>query len=254
LLNLFKMDLRRLLRGKVLYIMIGVLTSIVLSTVIMSGSDADLKTLLGGVAFDNPEMAFIGGSMGAGAIYGLIGIIVMLFICTDYSSGFAKNIFSVHTKKWDYFVSKLLTMMVASAILFAVFVLETVIVGLIVGCSMSVDSPLGIAAFLFQKWLISAAFIAVYIFISVLTRNKAIGTVAAFLIGTGGLVMGLILFFEMIGINGSIITDSTIHGASGLVIAEFNILTTIRVLVTGAAWTALYGWLSNKTLLKKDVA
>ena len=46
--------------------------------------------------------------------------------------------------------------------------------------------------------------------------------------------MGLILFFEMIGINGSIITDSTIHGASGLILAEFNVLTTLRALVTGA--------------------
>jgi ABC-type transport system involved in multi-copper enzyme maturation permease subunit len=250
--NLFKMDLRRLFRGKVLYILIGVLTSIVLSTVIMSDATADLTALLGGVPPQTAEMEFIGGSMGAGAIYGLLGLIVMLFICTDYSSGFAKNVFSVHTNKWNYFVSKLLTMMVASGVMFAAFVLETVIVGLIVGRSMAVVSPLGLVAFLFQKWLISGAFAAIYIFINLLTRNKAIGCVAAFLLGTGGLVMGLQLFFGMIGIDGSIITDSTIHGTSGLITADFNFLTTLRVLITGAAWTALYGWLSNKVLKTND--
>jgi ABC-type transport system involved in multi-copper enzyme maturation permease subunit len=253
MLNLLKMDLRRLLRGKLLYILIGVLTSIVLSTVLMSESSANLTALLGGVPSGNAEMEFMSASMGAGAIYGLLGLIAMLFICNDYSSGFAKNIFSVHTNKRDYFISKLLTMMVASAIMLLVFVAETVIVGLIVGRSMSVDSPLGLIAFLFQKWLMSGAFASIYIFISVLTRNKAIGSVAAFLIGTGGLVMGLHLFFGMVGIDGSIITDSTIHGASSLFTANFNILTTLRIILTGAVWTILYGWLSVKVLRAKDV-
>jgi ABC-type transport system involved in multi-copper enzyme maturation permease subunit len=233
--------------------MIGVLTSIVLSTVIMSDSSANLTVLLGGIPPENAEMEFMSASMGAGAIYGLLGIIVMIFICNDYSSGFAKNIFSVHTNKRDYFISKLLTMMVASAIMLTVFVFETVIVGLIVGRSMAVDSIFGIVAFMFQKWLISGAFAAIYIFINVLTRNKAIGSVAAFLVGTGGLVMGLHLFFGIVGIDGSIITDSTIYGASSLFTAEFSLITTLRVLVTGAAWMVLYGWLSNKVLLKKDV-
>ena len=251
--NLFKMDLRRLLRGKVLYVMIGVLTSIVLSSVIMSDSSANLTALLGGLPPETPEMAFISGSMGAGAIYSLLGIIAMLFICSDYSSGFAKNIFSVHTKRSDYFVSKLLTLMVASAILLAVFIVETVIVGLIIGRSMAVDSVFGLIMFIVQKWLISGAFAAIYIFINVLTRNKAIGCVAAFLVGTGGLVMGLQLFFGMIGIDGSIITNATIHGASMLVPSEFNILTMLQVILTGAVWTVFYGWLSSRILKKKDV-
>jgi hypothetical protein len=57
----------------------------------------------------------------------------------------------------------------------------------------------------------------------------------------------------MIGIDGSIITDSTIHGVSGLVQTDLNILTALRILITGAAWTAIYGWLSNKVLRAKDV-
>lgn len=253
MLNLFKMDLQRLLRGKVLYIMIGVLTSIVASTVIMAGTQANFLFLIGGVAHENAEMAFLGGSMGVGSIYSILGLITMLFICSDYSSGFAKNIFSVHTKKWDYFFSKLFTMMVASAVLIVVFIIETVVLSAIIGVDMSINSPIAIIAFFLQKWLISGAFVAIYIFINVLTRNIAIGTVAAFLIGSGGLVMGLILFFEIVGIDGSIITESTIHGASTIILAEFNIITTLRIIVTGTAWAALYGWLSNKILIKKDV-
>jgi ABC-type transport system involved in multi-copper enzyme maturation permease subunit len=144
-------------------------------------------------------------------------------------------------------------MMVASGIMLAVYVMETVIVGLIIGRSMAVDSGFGIIMFLLQKWLISGAFAAIYIFLSVLTRNKAIGAVAAFLIGTGGLVMGLSLFFGMIGIDGSFITDSTIYGASNLIYADFSFMTMLRVLITGAIWTVVYGWLSIKVLRTKDV-
>jgi|GEM_PF-1292939 len=272
MLNLLKMDLRRLFRGKLLYILIGVLTSIVLSIVILSDSSANLTSLLGtaapvegagmrfmgaGVSSGDPAagagMDFMGAGMGVGAIYGLLGLVAMLFICNDYSTGFAKNIFSIHTNKRHYFASKLLTMMVASGILLAVYVAETVIVGALIGRSMAVDSVFGIVLFLLQKWLISGAFAAIYIFISVLTRNKAIGSVAAFLIGTGGLVMGLQLFFGVVGIDGSIITESTIHGASGLIYADSDFPSMLRMLLTGAAWTALYGWLSVKVLQKKDV-
>jgi len=251
--NLLKMDMRRLLRGKVLYIMIIVLTSIVVSSVVMSDSSANLSELLGGMQIDDPEMAFIGGTMGAGAIYGLLGIIVMLFICNDYSSGFAKNIFSVHTNKRDYIISKLLTMMVACGILLGVFVVETVVCAAILGRSLAVDSVFGIFMFLFQKWLFSGVFAAIYIFINLWTRNKAVGSIAAFIIGTGGLVLGFSLFFDMVGIDASIITDSTIHGASGLINVGFNALTTLRVLITGSVWIAVYGFLGKKVLLKKDV-
>ena len=253
MLNLFKMDMRRLFRGKTLYIMMIVLTSIVLSSVILSDSSANLSELLGGMQIDDPEMAFIGGTMGVGAIYGLIGIIAMLFICNDYSSGFAKNIFSVHTNKRDYIISKLLIMMVACGILIGLFVLETVVCAAILGRSLTVDSVFGTVMFLFQKWLFSGVFAAIYIFINLWTRNKAVGTIAAFIIGTGGLVLGFSLFFEMIGIDASIIIDSTIHGASGLINIGFNALTTLRVLITGAVWIIVYGFLSKKVLLKKDV-
>jgi hypothetical protein len=234
--------------------MMAVLTSIVLSTVLMSDSSTTLTALLGGMPpTGGAEMEFLGASMGVGAIYGLLGIIVMLFICDDYSSGFAKNVFSVHTNKRDYIISKLLTMMVACGILIGVFVLETVVFAGVTGRSLAVDNGLGLVMFLFQKWLISGAFAAIYIFINLLTRNKAIGSIAAFLIGTGGLVMGLHLFFGIIGIDGSIITDSTIHGASSLFTVESNVLTMLRVIITGTVWAALYGLLSKKVLTAKDV-
>jgi ABC-type transport system involved in multi-copper enzyme maturation permease subunit len=247
------MDLRRLLRGKTLYILIGVLTSIVLSIVLMSPADTTVGELLGGAVSESPEMEFMGASMGVGAIYGLIGLIAMLFICNDYSSGFAKNIFSIHTSKWNYIVSKILTLMVASAIMIAAFIVEVFIFSLVSGRGIILENPLGLVAFLLQKLLVSGAFAAIYTFINVLTRNKAVGSVAAFLVGTGGLVMGLTLFFGMVGIDGSVITDSTIHGISTLPRLEFDFGTLARIILTGAVWTGVYAFFSNKVLQKRDV-
>lgn len=253
--NLFRMDLRRLLRGKTLYILIGVLIIVVLSSVLMSRQDANITDMLGassGGMFDAEGGGF-GSGMGISIIYGLLGLVAMLFICNDYSSGYAKNIFTVHTNKWNYFVSKLLTMMVASTIMIGAFLTVSFILCLLTGRGVALDNPFGFIMFIFQKWLVSGAFSAIYIFINLLTRNKAVGSVAAFLIGMGGLVMGLQLFFGMIGVDGTIIIDSTIYGTSGLAGLEFDALTLLRVLGFTLAWIALYGFLGKKVLVSRDV-
>lgn len=256
MLNLFRMDLRRLLRGKALYILIGVLTVVVLSSVLMAGESANITDMLGassGGMFDMEGGGGFGSGMGLSIIYGLLGLIAMLFICNDYSSGFAKNIFTVHVSKRNYIVSKLLTMMVAAAIMIGTFLVELFILCLLTGKGVIIDNPLGLVMFIFQKWLISGAFAAVYIFINLLTRSKAVGSIMAFLIGMGGLVMGLQLFFGMIGIDGAVITESTIYGASNLAGLEFDALTLLRVFGVAAAWTVVYGFLSQKVLVAKDV-
>lgn len=71
--------------------------------------------------------------------------------------------------------------MVAAAILIRAFLLEQVIFCLVTGHGVGLDNPLGFIMFIFQKWLVSGAFSAIYIFINLLTRNKAVGSIAAFL-------------------------------------------------------------------------
>jgi ABC-type transport system involved in multi-copper enzyme maturation permease subunit len=247
------MDLRRLFRGKSLYILIGVLTTIVVSIVLMSPVDASIVGMLGGASGGGAEAEFLGASMGVGAVYGLVGLIAMLLICGDYSSGFAKNIFASHTNKWNYLISKILTLVVASTIMMVVLVLEMFIISLLIGHSVAVDDPLGLVYFLFQKILVSLAFASIYSFINVLTRNKAVGCVAAFLVGTGGLVMGLSLFFGIIGIDGSLITESTIYGSSTLVSFKFDAVLLIRVIAASVLWTALYAFFNNMVLRTRDV-
>jgi ABC-type transport system involved in multi-copper enzyme maturation permease subunit len=246
------MDLRRLLRGKSLYVLIGVLITIALSTVLMSPPGTTISELLGGPSSESPEMAFMSASMGVGAIYGLIGLSAMLLICSDYSSGFAKNIFAAHTQKWHYVTSKILTLMVASAILMLALVVAVFIISLILGRSIAVP-PLNLIFFLGQKVLVSAAFASIYTFINVMTRNKAVGTVFAFLIGTGGLVMGLSLLFGLLGIDGSLVTESTIHGSSTLVAFHLDTLTLLRITAASVFWTCAYAFLSILVLSNWDV-
>lgn len=45
---------------------------------------------------------FMATAMGAGIIHILLNIVIAVFVCGDYSSGYAKNIFAVHSDPKDY--------------------------------------------------------------------------------------------------------------------------------------------------------
>ena len=188
MINLLKMDLRRLFHGKMLYIMLAILTVVTCSSVLMVPATGNMVALFGATE----KMDFLASNTGIGIIYMILGIMTTMFICNDYSSGFAKNVFSIHANKVDYIISKIVTMMVAAGVLILVFTIEAFIITGILGRTMGIESVLGFILFLYQKWMVAAMFIAISVFVSLLTRNKGVGCIMAFLIGSGGLVIGLL--------------------------------------------------------------
>ena len=249
MINLLKMDLRRLFQGKMLYIMLAILTVVTCSSVLMVPATGNMVALFRATE----KMDFLASNTGIGIIYMILGIMTTMFICNDYSSGFAKNVFSIHANKVDYIVSKIVTMMVAAGVLILVFTIEAFIITGILGRTMGIESVIGFILFLYQKWLAAAMFIAISVFVSLLTRNKGVGCIMAFLIGSGGLVIGLELLFGMLGINGSLILDATVFGTAQLPQMSATPLSVMRVLMVTAFWIIVYGFLGQKVLKSKDV-
>ena len=128
---------------------------------------------------------FMSAASGLGLIYTLMSIMLSFFVCDDFSSGFAKNIFTVHANRFDYIVSKILSMMVASGVLMLLSLIESIGFCLISG--IAIGNIGGIIVFWVEKWLLSAAFAAAILFVSLLVRNKGLGFLFACLFGTGGL-------------------------------------------------------------------
>ena len=252
MLNLLKMDIRQLFHRKTLYLMIVAMSAITLSMLFLSNPEsATMASVLGvmnGVSMDN----FMSAASGLGLVYTLMCIMLSFFVCDDFSSGFAKNIFTVHAGKFDYISSKIVSMMVGSAVLMLLSLIESLIFCVVSG--VAVGSIGGTLVFWLEKWFLTAPFAAAILFLSLWLRNKGLGFLFACLLGTGGLVMGIQWGIESLHVPfASQILSFTMYGASTIPSLSFNAGDFLHVLIVGVIWTAVYMLLSAVVLKKKDV-
>lgn len=252
MLKLLRMDLYRLFRRKSLYVLTVAMSAIMLSMLFLGDSATmtvdSVMGVMAGVSMEN----FMSAASGLGLVYTLACILLSFFVCDDFSTGFAKNIFTVHANKRDYITSKIVTSMVASGVMMLVSTIEAVAFCLISGVGLG--SLGGIAVFFVEKWLLSAPFSAAILFVSLLARNKGIGFLFACLLGTGGLVMGVAWAFEVLHIPyASQILSWTIYGASTVPQLSFQTGNLLHVGAAAIIWSVVYGLLSAAVLKKKDV-
>lgn len=248
--KIFKMDLHRVLHSVSFYVSI-IFVTIMAFAVVKSGMSENLEGLLGVGGSDD----FMLATMGGGVISILVSIILSLFVCGDYSGGFAKNIFTVHANPWEYIGGKMLSMEAISAFLLALYVTECFMALSIFGAGVTLSGGvLGLVAFLFEKLLLAAALNSIVLLVVVFTRNIAWGIFAGFLIATGGFAMGISLLADFLGWNWLVnIFSITISGASALCTLIFSPVILLRVLFASVAWIVLGCIVSNRVLKTKDV-
>lgn len=252
MLNLLKMDIHRLFHRKTLYLMIIVLSAMTLSMLFLSDPSIMTFSLILGVMNGVSMENFMSAASGLGLGYTLMCILLSFFVCDDFSCGFAKNIFTIHANKRDYIASKIISMMIATGILMLISLIESITYAMIY--SISFGSIIGIIMFWFSKWLISAAFAAAILFVSILFRNKGLGFLFACLFGTGGLVMGMEWAFETLHFPlASQVLCWTMYGASTIPTMNTNILDILHILVVTLLWSVTYGMLSANLLKKTEI-
>ena len=252
--KIFKMDLHRMLHSVSFYVAIIFLIAMAVGQ-ILGGMSTTLDGLMGAVKTGDAGADFMTTAMGAGVIYILLSIILSIFVCGDYSNGFAKNIFAVHADPKDYVCGKMLSMGVVSAFLLVLYTVISVIALPMLGCSVTLSGGIfGLIVFLVEKWLVSLALCAVVLFVALFTRNMAWSMFAGFVIATGGLSMGASLFAQMVHMEWiESIFSVLISSASKACTMSFSPLVFLRVLIISAVWIALTYIASTRTLKKKDI-
>lgn len=233
MLNMLRMDLRRIFRSKMFYIAFLCLTLGILLTIVTLRTVTDPK--LRQQAID-------------------AGMEITASDESDFNeihSGFAKNIFSFYGGRWRYFVSKLLCMTAVCAIwivgTFFVFWLTCFLGNL----KFADAGPVNYGMFFGGYLLIGIAFCAQAIFMSVLFRSEGAG-IAASLILPGGIAAAL--FDAILGLFGISFLDKTLYGSvqdmTGYLVMGSPVM---KMLLVTAAWFVVWTVLSLWTLHKKDI-
>jgi len=243
--SMLKLDFYRLFHTPLFYIMLGVAAIIPAMVLSMSGVETmgpdgvmqkgieltntwQIVESLGGSAVAENPLDFAGFA-NINMLFIFAGLLMAIFIAHDYSSGFVKNIFTVHAKKTDYVVSKTAIGVFGGVGMIITYVIGAVAAGLITGKAFDVEIG-GLILCLLSKMFLMFIFCSLFVGIAVFFRNKLWMT-----------IVFTFLFGMMLYPAGSVATLAS------------TVVTMLIALVAGVIGAIVIGAGSSLILRKRDL-
>ena len=213
--SMLGVDFRRMLVSPLFYIMIAISLMIpvliLVMTSMMDGSvSVDPQTGAETVMEGFKNVWQIIGSVGGGEqtmsmditsmcninmMFFIIAIFVCLFVGEDFRSGYAKNLFTVRSKKDDYVISKMIVCFVVGASMLIAFFIGAMVGGVVAGLPFELEGVtlFNVVMSMLSKIALVAIFVSIYILASVFAKQKLwLSLILSFGVG--------MLFFTMIPI------------------------------------------------------
>ena len=176
------------------------------------------------------------------------GIMVSIFIGHDYKSGYVKQLFTTHSKKQDYMLSKTVIGAFSMACMCVTYILGAVGAGLIAGTSFEVNAVSLVIAII-SKMVMSLGWASLYTFLNIIFRKYfGVSIVSCFFFGTGILIIGAAAVF-----GNNAVLNIFLYGSSVYACLSSSILTLIVCLICSAVWTVIYTAAGTRILSKCDV-
>ena len=192
--SMLGVDFRRMFTAPLFYVMVGISlvmpVLILVMTTMMDGTvtvnpQTGVETVIEG--FDNVWQiigAVSGGeqamAMGITSMCNInmmfffISIFVCLFVGADFSSGYAKNLFTVRSKKSNYVIAKTVACFVAGACMIVAFFIGSMVGGAIAGLPFVLEgaTAFNVVMCMLAKVLLVGIFASIYILASVVAKQR----------------------------------------------------------------------------------
>lgn len=197
MVNLIKMDLRRMLKATILKVSLIIIA--IINIFIAGVLPVILKMIPNIPNFDTDEICeTISDPFGISLLAILLFMSAVSFFYADFSNGFVKNLAGQVPKRSNLIVSKFVVIGIHNFIFMIVGVLSKLIgVGIAAALGVTFKSSGMIAAAILTlliKWMLCMGICAILLFITSGVRNKTLASIVAVIIGTGALAfvyMGL---------------------------------------------------------------
>jgi len=107
-------------------------------------------------------------------IYFIVAVLVCIFVCEDFRSGYAKNIFTVRAKKTDYVASKTLVCSLAAAFMILAFFMGAVLGGVVAGLPFEMlgFGAVELSMCMLSKTVLVSVFVPIYLVMSVIAKHR----------------------------------------------------------------------------------
>ena len=181
-------------------------------------------------------------------VYIFGGIMVSIFIGHDYKSGYVKQLFTTHAKKQDYMMSKSVIGAFSMACMCISYLIGTVVAGLFVQASFSVN-PGSLLIAILSKIIMSIGWASLYTMLNVIFRRYfGVSIASCFFFGTGILIIGIAAI-----VGNYPILNILLYGSSVYACLSSSIITLFVCLGVSLLWGIIYNLLGTYILSKSDV-
>ena len=249
--SMLKLDFYRLFHTPALYIMLAI--AAIIPAMVLSLAEADyspppgtsvtasmaeipgytntwqLIESTGGSAVAENPLDFAGFA-NINMVFIFAGLLMSIFVAHDYMSGFVKNIFTVHSRKIDYVVSKTAAGIFGGTGMILTYVLGAVFSGLLTGKAFSVNAG-GLIMCLVSKMLLMGVFCSLFLCIAAFFRNRLWLTI------TFTFLLGMVFY-----------------PAASIATLNSTIITVLISLAAGACGSVIFGAISTLILNRRDLA
>ena len=245
-------DLYRLFHTPLLYIFLAISAIIPALILSMGGDEAAMMYDSTWEIIAANEPIYMVSDMGEYANMNMVfifgGIMVSIFIGHDYKSGYVKQLFTTHSHKMDYMVSKTLTCAFAMAGMCVTYLAGSVFAGLLTGVSFQVNAASLLIAIV-GKMVMSLGWASLYAFLNIIFRRYfGISIASSFVIGTGVPIIAAAAVF-----GESALLNLFLYGSSVSACLAATPAVLLTCLEVSLAWTVIYNLLGTFVLSRCDV-
>ncbi len=270
MLNILRMDLYRLIRSKSVYVCFAFLVLMgflcywlvwlmgtpegqaaaerigITAVVYINGETESLDI----EQYDSLDM-FREIGMDGGAYSCILGILMALFVCMDFHSGFVKNTLSLHRHRWKYIAGKTMLAGLLSLCFLVLSYGASLLINLFFHNMLPPAGLRDILYYLTWAWLNTTAFLALIIMVCVFTRSTSASILATVLLGSG-LVVTLLSFvtglFNADGWTAYTLYINLTYGPS-----HYTGLGDLKTYAVSIVFLAVYSVAAAAALSKRDI-
>ena len=192
--SMLGVDFRRMFTSTLYYLMVGIAfvmpILILVMTTMMDGSVSvnpqtgeetviegfkNVWQIIGAVAGGEQAMAMDITSMcNINMLFFIVAVFVCIFVSDDFRSGYAKNLFTVRSKKGDYIISKTIVCFVAGASMVIAFFIGAMLGGKFAGLPFTLEgvNVFNIVMCMLSKVMLMALFASIYVLASVFAKQR----------------------------------------------------------------------------------
>lgn len=201
MLNLFRMDSRRLFQSRTFYIIMALVVALIaficLTLAIISSpevldameqSGADVEAVdyqVGAEIAGMSQLTFVHQCLSSGFLLILTGMGMTFFVGNDFTGGYIKNICFARPHRWEYVAAKALIGGVYSGIITVLGVLFSLVLPPLFGLRPTASGIGDIVSYTFWIWLPIWVFSLMALTMVLITRSVSLGILMSVLCGGG---------------------------------------------------------------------